>query len=147
MTDEAIQLGSGANYVELRCLELGKAPGMSDSDLRLSISVHDNGCAASYEQVWIAKEDWSRFLVSLFQLERDREGHAALLSMSPEEFELHFQIRRRGGPVDAYGFLSRYHFHYPAGTVQSRVYYSVPIDPSMLRQLLDLFVALSAPAE
>jgi hypothetical protein len=142
MSHKAIRLGDSNDFIELRCLEVGKAPGMSDGDLRLGVSVQDNDCAASYEQVWIAKDDWTRFLARLSQLEREREGHAALLSMSPDEFELHLVIHRRGGTVDAHGFLSRYHFHFPGGTAQSRVYFSLPVDPSMLRRLTESFAAL-----
>jgi hypothetical protein len=147
MSRGAIHLGDSDDFVELCCLEFGKSPGMSDGDVRLGVTVHDNDCAASYDQVWIAKDDWSRFLASLTHLEREREGHAALLSMSPDEFELHLAIAgHRGGTVNAHGFLSRYHFGFPGGTAQSRVYFSLPVDPSTLRQLMESFVALGQPA-
>jgi hypothetical protein len=146
MSHEAIRLGGLNDFIELRCLEIGKLPGMS-GDLRMGVAVRDNDCAASREQVWIAKDDWSRFLASLSQLEREREGQAALLSMSPDEFELHLVIRSRGGAVNAHGFLSRYCFGFPGGTAQSRVYFSLPVDPSTLRQLMESFVALAKRAE
>ena len=58
MSHQAIRLGDSNDFIELRCLQVGKAPGMSDGDLRIGVSVRDNDCAASYEQVWIAKDDW-----------------------------------------------------------------------------------------
>lgn len=144
MSHEAIRLAGSEGFIELRCLEVGRLPGMSDGDLRLGVAVRDNDCAASYEQVWIAKDDWSRFLASLSRLEREREGDAALFSMSPDEFELHLAIAgHRGGAVNAHGFLSRYHFSFPGGAAQSRVYFSLPVDPSTLRQLVESFIALA----
>ena len=147
MRHDTIRFGDSANFVELSVLELGKLPGMTPGDVRLDISVRDNDFAASYDQVWIAEADWSRFMQSLSTLEKERTGHASLRSMSPDEFELNLRIvGHAGGCVNADGYLSRYHFGFSSGIpMQSRVYYSIAVDPSLLREIVESFLAITDP--
>ena len=81
------------------------------------------------------------------QLERDSSGKASLLSMSPDEFELHMQVVDRAGHLAASGCLSRYHFGHPSGkTTRSRIEYHVAVDPGILRELVLSLERLVQPA-
>jgi hypothetical protein len=111
--------------------------GQSEGDLRLGVSVRCGTFAGSYDQVWIAKDDWSSFVGSIRRLERERNGKASLLSLSPDEFELHLQVVDRAGHLAAHGCLSRYHFGHPSGkTPRSRIEYHLAVDPGLLRELV-----------
>jgi hypothetical protein len=146
MLDRTIRLGDATDFVELHCVEFGKPPGMSDGDLRLSVSVSYERFSGSYDEIWIARDDWSQFVASLVRLEREREGVASLFSLSPDEFELHLRIvGHRGGAANVDGFLSRYNFCLPSGTQQSCVYYSFYVDPSMLREIVGQFIDFGQP--
>jgi hypothetical protein len=71
------------------------------------------------------------------QLERDRRGQGSLVSMSPQEFELHLQVVDSAGHLAAHGHLSRYHFGHRSGNATcSRVEYEFPVDPSLLPELV-----------
>ncbi len=147
MSHEAIRLGDPNDFVEIEVLERGTLDGRNEGDLRLGVSVRCGTFAGSYDQVWIAKDDWSLFLGSMKRLERERNGQASLLSMSPDEFELHLQVVDRAGHVAAHGCLSRYHFGHPSGkTTRSRIEYHMPVDPSLLRELVLSLEALGQPA-
>ena len=147
MSHEAIRLGDLNDFVEIEVLERGAVHGQNEGDLRLGVSVRCGTFAGSYDQVWIAKDAWSSFVGSMRRLERERNGQASLVSMSPEEFELHLQVVDRAGHLAAHGCLSRYNFGHPSGkTARSRIEYHVAVDPSMLRELVLSFEASGQPA-
>jgi hypothetical protein len=142
MMDEAIRLGDAHCFVDVRAVERMSGPGQ-DGDLRLEVTARMERFEGWYENVWIASDDWRAFIDAMRRLERERLGRASLLSMSPEEFELHLQIVSPGGQVTAFGRLSRYHFGHPSGTAtKSRIDYHCPVDPSMLREIVEAFVSL-----
>lgn len=147
MSHEAIRLGDSNDFVEFEVLERGTLHGRNEGDLRLGVSVRNGTFAGSYDQVWIAKDEWSSFLGTMRRLERDRSGQASLLSMSPEEFELHLEVVDRAGHLAVHGCLSRYHFGHPSGkTTRSRIEYHMPVDPSLLRELVLSLEGLGQPA-
>ena len=147
MSHEAIRLGDSNDFVEIEVLERGTRDGQSEGDLRLGVSVRIGTFAGSYDQVWIAQVNWSSFLGSMRRLERDRSGQASLASMSPEEFELHLQVVDHAGHLAAHGCLSRYHFGHPSRkSTRSRIEYHVPVDPSLLRELVLSLERLGQPA-
>ena len=138
-----LRLGDERDFVQLEVLERGSPDTQSAGDLRLSVSVRSDGFCGAYDQVHVARDDWADFLLNLARLERDRAGRATLSAMSPDEFELHLQITDRAGHLAAHGFLARYHFgHVNGNCARSRVEYSVPVDPSLLRQLVRDFESL-----
>jgi hypothetical protein len=137
MPDDVIKLGSGNDFMELEVLERGTHLGQSEGDLRLRASVEFEQFAGTHDEIWIDNDDWTKFILSLTRLELERTGAASLVSMSPDEFELHLEIIDPAGHLDAHGCLSRYHFG--SGTLRSRIEYRVGIDPSMLRELLMQF--------
>lgn len=137
MSREAIRLGDSNDFVEIEVLDRGTVDGQNEGDLRLGVSVRNGTFTGSYDQVWIAKDEWSSFLGSMRRLERDRRGQASLVSMSPGEFELHLQVVDRAGHLAAHGCLSRYHFGHPSRqATRSRIEYHMPVDPSLLRELV-----------
>ena len=136
MANPTITLGG---TVELQLREHGTIEGQSECDLRLSVSVRMDGFAGTYDQVWIASDDWREFIASLNALERAREGTASLIAMSPDEFELHLQIIDLAGHLVAHGFLSRYHFFQRAETQRSRIAFRADVDPSLLSELVSTF--------
>src|SRR5829696_5380520 len=97
MSHDVIRLGDPNDFVEIEVLERGTVDGQNEGDLRLGVSVRCDTFSGSYDQVWIAKDDWSSFLGSMGRLERERNGRASLLSMSPDEFEFHLQVVDRAG--------------------------------------------------
>jgi hypothetical protein len=137
MSQETIRFGDSNDFVEIEVLERGTLDGRNAGDLRLGVSVRNGTFSGSYDQVWIAKDEWSSFLGGMRRLERERSGRASLVSMSPEEFELHLQIVDRAGHLATYGCLSRYYFGHLLGKpTRSRIEYHMPVDPSRLRELL-----------
>src|SRR5688500_1960382 len=88
MSHEAIHLGDSNDFVEIEVLERGTLNCRNEGDLRLGVSVRHDTFAGSYDQVWIAKDDWASFLVSIRRLELDRSGQASVFSMSPDELHL-----------------------------------------------------------
>jgi hypothetical protein len=139
-----VRLSSGVDFVELRCHEIGKEPGMSEGDLRLGVSVCSGFFSGAYDEIWIAQLDWRQFIQSLTNLERDRRGKASLVAMSPDEFELHIEIVGAAGHIVAYGFLSNYSWRRPVPIARlSRVEFGFSLDPSLPRILLEEFIALS----
>jgi hypothetical protein len=146
MSHQAIHLGGSNDFVHIEVLERGSLDGRNEGDLRLGVSVRTGTFAGSYDQVWIAKDEWSSFLGSMRRLERDRSGQASLRSMSPDEFELQLQVVDRAGHLAAHGCLSRYHFGHPSGkSIRSRIEYHMPVDPSLLRELVLSLEGLSQP--
>ena len=143
MPNGIIRLGGEGDFIELRCVEYGTPPGMADGDLRLEISASADDFNGKYD-VWIAQAEWSAFIASLVQFELKRDGKASLFSMSPDDFELHFQcVGHVGGQVVAHGHLSRYHFGHPSPTlVRSRVQYCADVDPSMLWGIVNAFIKM-----
>lgn len=147
MSHGAIRLGDSNDFVEIEVLERGTLDGRNEGDVRLGVSVRNGMFSGSYDQVWIAKDEWSSFLGSMTRLERDRSGQASLASMSPDEFELHLQVVDCAGHLAAHGCLSRYHFGHPSGkATRSRIEYHMPVDPSVLRELVLSLEALGQPA-
>lgn len=143
-----VHLGDAIDFVHIQVVDRGTIEGRSGGDLRLSISVQSDDFSGKYGEVWIAKDDWATFLSSLRDLERERKGQAVLLSMAPEEFELRLRITDRAGHLATYGYLSRYHFRHPSGqAVRSRIEYCVNVDPSLLRELVELFTDLGEPTD
>jgi len=143
MSNSTIRLGGSVDFVELEVVAYGTLEGRNEGDLRLAVSVRSGDFAGKYGEVWIAKDEWQSFLISLAQLERERKGTASLLAMSPDEFELHLQITDRAGHLVAFGFLAR-HFWLPPtheATI-SRVHYGMRLDPSMLRVFVEQFTSL-----
>jgi hypothetical protein len=96
MSHEAIRLGGASDFVEVEVLERGTLEGCNEGDLRLGVSVCCENFSGSYNQVWIARDDWSSFLAGLGRLERERTGEAFLLAMDPDEFLVHLRSSRRG---------------------------------------------------
>jgi hypothetical protein len=147
MSHAAVRLGDSNDFVEIEVLERGTLDGRNEGDLRLGVSVRNGTFAGSYDQVWIAKDEWSSFLGGMRRLGRDRSGQASLVSMSPDEFELRLQVVDRAGHLAAHGCLSRYHFGHPSGTAtRSRIEYHMPVDPSLLRELVFSLERLGRPA-
>ena len=147
MQHDAIRLGNADAFVEIEVLERGTMNGRNEGDLRLRVSVRNGTFAGSYDQVWIAKDEWLSFLGSMRRLERDRGGRVSLLSMSPVEFELHLQVVDGAGHLAAHGCLSRYHFGHPSGkATRSRIEYHLPVDPGLLRELVLSLEGLGQPA-
>jgi hypothetical protein len=137
MSHEAIHFGDSNDFVEIEALERGTLDWRNEGDLRLGVSVRCGTFVGSYDQVWIARDDWLSFVGSMRRIQREGNGQASLLSMSPEEFELHLQVVDRAGHLVAHGCLSRYHFGHPSGkATRSRIEYHVAVDPSKLRELL-----------
>lgn len=146
MPSSPIHLAHAADFVTLEVLEWGTAQSQSEGDLRLRVAVSSDGFAGAYDQVWVARDDWAAFLAALARLERERAGRASLVSVSPGEFKLHLEIIDRAGHLTAHGRLAHYHFNHPSGAAtRSRIEYAVPVDPSLLRQLLRDFEALRRP--
>ncbi len=147
MSHEAIRLGDPNDFVEIEVLERGTLVGRNEGDLRLGVSVRCGTFAGSYDQVWITRDEWSSFVGSMRRLERERNGQSSLLSMSPEEFELHLQVVDRAGHLAVHGFLARYNFGHPSGqTTRSRIEYHVDVDPGLLRELILSLEAVGQPA-
>lgn len=147
MSHDAIRLGDSNDFVQIDVLERGTWDGRNEGDLRLGVSVRCGTFGGSYDQVWIARDDWSSFVAGMRRLERERVGQASLLSMSPEEFELHLEVVDRAGHVAAHGCLSQYHFGHPSGkTTRSRIEYHTAVDPSLLRELVLSLEALGQSA-
>ena len=147
MSHAAIRLGDSNDFVEIEVLERGTLDGQNEGDLRLGVFVRCGTFAGSYDQVWIGKNDWSSFVGSMRGLERQRDGQASLVSMSPEEFELHLQVVDRAGHVAAHGCLSRYHVGHPSGkATRSRIEYHLAVDPSLLREFVLSLEALGHSA-
>jgi hypothetical protein len=142
MSHEAIRLGDSANFVELRCIEVGQQPGMSDGDLKLGISVSYSGFSGRYDQVWIAAHDWMNFIGALTQIEREHRGRAFVRAMSPDEFELQVEVAHGDAWATAHGYLSKYQIGFPTGTVQSRVYFSAAVGSSTWAEVLSSLIAL-----
>jgi hypothetical protein len=146
MSHEAIRLGDPNDFVEIEVLERGTVDGQNEGDLRLGVSVRCGTFSGSYDQVWIAKDGWSSFVGGM-RLERERNGQASLHSMSPDEFELHLRVVDRAGHLAAHGCLSRYHFGHPSGkATRSRIEYHMAVDPSILREVVLSFEAVSQPS-
>ena len=147
MSHDPIRLGDPRAFVQVEVLERGTPDGQSDGDLRLSVSVRCDTFAGSYDQVWIARDGWSSFVDGMRRLERERSGRASLVSITPDEFELHLEVVDRAGHLAAHGCLSRYHFGHPSGNAtRSRIEYHFPVDPGLLRELVLSLEALGQPA-
>lgn len=147
MSHDAIRLGDSNDFVQIEVLERGTWDGRNEGDLRLGVSVRCGTFAGSYDQVWIARDDWSSFVAGMQRLERERVGQTSLVSMSPDEFELHLQVVDRAGHVAAHGCLSRYHFGHPSGkATRSRIEYHTAVDPSLLRELVLSLETVGQPA-
>lgn len=123
--------------VEIELLEVGEPPGMDKGDRQLRVAVEADGFTGEYDQVWIAAAKWANFVSELRTLELMRKGSARVRSISPDEFDLELRIIDQAGHLVARGSLSRYHFGRPSGqTERSCIQYSVPLDPSLLRQIV-----------
>jgi hypothetical protein len=147
MSHEVIRLGDPNDFVEIEVLERGTLDGRNAGDLRLGVSVRCGTFAGSYDQVWIARDDWSSFVAGMRRLERERNGQASLTSMSPEEFELHLQVVDRAGHLAAHGCLSRYNFGHPSSkATRSRIEYHMAVDPSLLREFVLSLEVVGQPA-
>ena len=141
MANDAIRLGD----LEICLLEVGNSQTPAAGDVRLGVSVAMDSFAGSYDQVWIAADEWRTFISSLRQLEYVRRGEAAVESMSPDEFVLRLQIMNAAGRLAVSGCLSIYHFGHPSGrTTRSRIEYHFGLDPSMLRVWVEAFASLSS---
>jgi hypothetical protein len=139
MSNKTLNLGQ---VVQLDLLEKGTAAAYSEGDLKLRVSINFEGWSGSYDAVYIASADWRTFLSALITLERDRRGKAVLYAMSPDEFELHFEIISPAGRLAIHGFLATYHWARGSPTLRSRIEYFFEIDPSLLRILKNEFVDL-----
>ena len=147
MPCDTIRIGDPNDFVEIEVVERGTLVGQNNGDLRLAVSLRCGTFTGSYDQVWISRHDWSSFLTGLRRLERDRQGEASLLSMSPGEFELHLQIIDRAGHLAAHGCLARYNFGHSSGeATRSRIEYHIAVDPGLLCELVLSFEALGQPA-
>ena len=148
MENEPIDLSWGSRALVITCVEYGTEPGMATGDLRLSVSATQDDFSGRYDQVWISKQSWVDFMRGLRLLERARSGKTTLEAISPDEFQLTFEIVGHvGGRVVAYGYLARYHFGGVGPTTASRVYYEVGVDPSMFRNIVEKFEEMGQPHE
>jgi hypothetical protein len=145
MSHETIRLGHSTSFVELRCAEVGKAPGMS-GDLKLEIAVSYNGFSGRYDEVWIAAHEWAAFIGALTQIEREHRGRASVRAMSPEEFELQLEVAHGDAWATAHGYLSKYVIGFPTGTVQSRIYFSAAVGPSTWTEVVPSLITLGRAA-
>jgi hypothetical protein len=145
MSHKAIRLGDSNNFVSIRHIERAGDGAPHAGDVRLEVSVGADGFGGSYDRVWIAAEEWQRFTESLRHLERERMGHAAIVSMSPGEFRLQLDVVDRAGHLQASGHLSRYRSLLSRKTARSRIEYHFDIDPSLLRVFVDSIASLGSP--
>lgn len=56
--------------------------------VRAVVEIRLHGLSGRYEQVWFDGSDLETFAGQLRQIERERDGAAKLVAMSPDEFEL-----------------------------------------------------------
>jgi hypothetical protein len=143
MSHGGIRLVDAANHVEIVVVETLDSHSPSPGDVRLSVSVKSDGFYGKYDQVWIGCDTWQTFVSSLRQVERDRAGHAAVESLSAEEFTLRIEIVKRTGRITASGWLSKYHHMRRSmrRAARSRIEFDLELDPSMLRTGADTFAS------
>ena len=109
---------------------------MRPGDFRATVRVSTLGFGGTNEHVWIAADDFQRFIEAFRVLERDRRGRAQLGSMSPEDFELSIRVRDRAGHVTASGWVGRASYSSTRELIAARVGYSFDIDPTHLPGIL-----------
>ena len=125
-------LKDGEGELEITVHEVEPPMSMRPGDFRATVRVSTLGFGGTNEHVWIAADDFQRFVAAVRILERDRRGSAQLGSMSPEDFELSIRVRDRAGHVTARGWVGRASYGSTRERVAARVGFSFDIDPTHL---------------
>ena len=124
--------GDGEGELEIAVHKVEPPTPMRPGDFRATVRVSTLGFGGTNEHVWIAADDFHRFIEAVRVLERDRRGRAQLGSMSPEDFELSIRVRDRAGHVTASGWVGRASYSSTRELIAARVGYSFDIDPTHL---------------
>ena len=142
MLQGGVRLTDAANHVEVTLVERLDSHSPAPGDVRLSVSVTMDGFYGKCDHVWIGRDTWRAFISALRQVERDRVGHAAVESLSPDEFMLRIEIVNRAGRMAASGWLAKYHLGRSMGrAARSQIEFDLELDPSMLRTWADTFAS------
>ena len=122
--------------LEITVHEVTPTTSMRPGDFRATVRVSTAGFSGTNEHVWIAADDFQRFVEAARALERDRRGQAQLGSMSPDDLALSIRVRDRAGHVTASGWVGRTWFAGTGGALAARVGFSLDIDPTHLPLLV-----------
>ena len=134
--------------VEITRREVGQTGTPAAGDLGVDVAVTAGATVAGgpfsgrNHTVWIGREAWHGFVEDLRELERTRRGDAAVLAMSPAEFQLTLFVTDRAGHLAAEGWVGRQHAGRSAAA-QDRVCFRIQLDPSTLVTLAHEFEALT----
>jgi len=118
--------------LEIVVHEVEPPTSMRPGDFRATVRVSTLGFAGINAHVWIAADDFQRFVEAVRVLERDRRGEAQLRSMSPDDLALSIRVRDRAGHVTASGWLGRMWYSSTRELVAARIGFNVDIDPTAL---------------
>jgi hypothetical protein len=134
-------LRDGLTSVTVTLREPGPPGTPSEGDLGIDVSVDGRSFSGRNDTVWVAKNDWARFLQDMRDLERTRRGQAHIKAMSPEEFQLAVFAKGQGGRLVAEGWVGR-DYTGRAGPLRDRVSFSLELDPTGFARLVDEATAL-----
>ncbi|MEX0702311.1 MAG: hypothetical protein WD069_09470 [Planctomycetales bacterium] len=102
-----MELRGQHSSVELVCEEVLPQHLPSAGDVRLAVRVASHGFCGEYNQVWVAADEFGRFLAALRQLEATRLGAAEMAALSPDEFRLAVRTVDRSRHLVVEGRLGR----------------------------------------
>ena len=128
----AMILADGEGELEITVHEVEPPMSPRAGDFRAIVRVSTRGFDGTNEHVWVAADDFQRFVEAVRVLERDRRGEAQLTSLSPDDLELSIRVRDRAGHVTASGFVGRTSCGSSGEFVTARVGFSFDVDPTYL---------------
>ena len=131
-------LGEATERLDVEVAEVSQnMPGGLGGDVRLQIRAQIQEFSGAVD-AWIDREAWKDFLGQLTQLERDRQGSAALLSMSPGELRLTFRMLDMAGHAGVEGELMCYRYPPRGAPSPLRLEFGIiEFDPTLLPSLVD----------
>jgi hypothetical protein len=131
--------------LEITAHEVNPPTSMRPGDFRATVRVSTLGFGGTNDHVWIAADEFQRFVEGVRGLDRERHGQAELGSMSPEDFALCIKVRDRAGHVTASGWVGRVSYGRTREPVGARVGFSFDIDPTRLPAIVAEFESLVLP--
>ncbi len=128
--------------LEITVHEVEPPTSMRSGDFWATVRISTLGFGGTNDHVWIAADEFQRFVEGVRVLERERHGQAELGSMSPEDFALRIKVRDRAGHVTASGWVGRASYGRTREPVRVRVGFSFDIDPTRLPDIVVEFESL-----
>ena len=140
-----MEIREGNNCVEIEAVHRvpSRLPAAGDVELSLAVS-SDQFSGQSF--AWVAAPAFASFLAELRELERRRQGTAALEGVSAEEFRLRIWSVNRRGHVAVDGLIAKQVYRGDSSPYRHALEFGFEFDPTLLPRVLSGFEAIAVGA-